>query len=223
MFPLLIVPFRGLRSGLRRGSIAPIGCPISPGAAGSGARPRRPPWDSYARGTPLDFTAKSVMELLGAALEVNVGVAFMPDEDGWTVSYVLPIDWPVYTEYELDAGPLSSAYDLSTAAAAAARPLREMGERIDSYLEHRDRSTTLRPRHSRTWMQMIVRLDKPLELVSSGHRADRARDGLRRSFSIRFRALVVSSPAGAGRTRKCCRVGTDLPLATGRRARPALE
>jgi hypothetical protein len=84
---------------------------------------------------PGDLTAKSVMDLLAVAAEARVGIAFAPDEDGWTLSYLLPFDWPAYTEYALDAGPLSSAYDLGTAAAAAVRPLREMGERIEWYLE----------------------------------------------------------------------------------------
>jgi hypothetical protein len=88
---------------------------------------------------PDDLTAKSVMDLLAAAVEAGVGLAFEPDDDGWRLSYVLPIDWPAYEEYDLAAGPLASAYDLGTAAAAALRPLREMGGQIDSYRESRDR------------------------------------------------------------------------------------
>jgi hypothetical protein len=86
---------------------------------------------------PGDPSAEAVMELLGAALEEGVGVAFEPDGDGWKLSYLLPFEWPAYAEYELDAGPLSSAYDLATASAAALRPLREMGQRIDRYMESR--------------------------------------------------------------------------------------
>ncbi len=78
------------------------------------------------------------MELLDAAMESGVGVAFEPDDEGWDISYVLPIDWPAHLEYELGAGPLASAYDLATAAAAAVRPLRKMGERIDRYLASKD-------------------------------------------------------------------------------------
>jgi hypothetical protein len=87
-----------------------------------------------------DIIRKSVMDLLSAAVETGVGVAFEPDEEGWKISYVLPIDWPAYTEYDLSAGPLASAYDLATAAAAAVRPLNEMGARIDRYLAERPSS-----------------------------------------------------------------------------------
>lgn len=90
---------------------------------------------------PEDFIRKSVMDLLDAAAEAGVGVAFEPDADGWRISYVLPIDWPAHTEYELGAGPLASAYDLATASAAAIRPLREMSERIDNYLERKGRDS----------------------------------------------------------------------------------
>jgi hypothetical protein len=84
-----------------------------------------------------DVTRKSVMDLLLAALEARVGVAIEPDDEGWRISYVLPCNWPAHTEYELAAGPLSSAYDLGTAAAAAIRPLNEMGAMVDQYLERR--------------------------------------------------------------------------------------
>jgi len=56
------------------------------------------------------------MDLLDAARASGVGIAFEPDDEGWRISYVLPIDWPAYTEYELGAGPLASAYDLATAS-----------------------------------------------------------------------------------------------------------
>jgi len=86
---------------------------------------------------PEEIVTKAVMELVSAALHTGVGIAFEPDDDGWTISYVLPIDWPAYTEYELRAGPLASAYDLATAAAAAVRPLNEVRARIDRYLASR--------------------------------------------------------------------------------------
>jgi len=80
----------------------------------------------------------AVWELVETAQETGVGVAFIPDRDGWTLSYVLPFDWPAYEEYEMGGGPLSSAYDLATAARAAVRPLREMGARVDWYLRSKD-------------------------------------------------------------------------------------
>ena len=85
-----------------------------------------------------DLAKKAVLDLLDEALASGVGVSFEPEEDGWTVHYLLPIEWPAYTEYALPSGPLSSAYDLGTAAAAALRPLREMKARIDHYQETKD-------------------------------------------------------------------------------------
>lgn len=67
----------------------------------------------------------------------GLGVAFEPDGEGWRISYVLH-DWPAYEEYDLPYGPLSNAYDLHIAAAAALKPLIELGERAEKYFEQRD-------------------------------------------------------------------------------------
>jgi hypothetical protein len=47
-------------------------------------------------------------------------------------------DWPAYEEYDLPSGPLSNAYDLHIAAAAALKPLIELGGRAEKYFEQRD-------------------------------------------------------------------------------------
>jgi hypothetical protein len=80
---------------------------------------------------------QDVAQLLRTAWEHGMGVAFEPDGDGWRISYIIH-DWPAYREYELPAGQLSNAYDLHIAAAAALKPLVEMGERADKYFEQQD-------------------------------------------------------------------------------------
>ena len=82
-------------------------------------------------------TLQSVGELLQAAAQHGLGIVFEPDGEGWRISYVLH-DWPAYQEYELPAGQLSNAYDLHIAAAAALKPLVEMGERAEQYFAKRD-------------------------------------------------------------------------------------
>ena len=52
----------------------------------------------------------------------GIGITFEPDEVGWSVDYMKGIG----------GGPLSSAYDLETAARAAERPLDELVERGES-------------------------------------------------------------------------------------------
>ncbi|HZC99737.1 MAG TPA: hypothetical protein VFA46_05955 [Actinomycetes bacterium] len=80
---------------------------------------------------------QAIGELLQAAAQHGLGVAFEPDDEGWRISYIL-YDWPAYQEYDLPSGPLSNAYDLHIAAAAALKPLIEMGERAERFFAHRD-------------------------------------------------------------------------------------
>jgi hypothetical protein len=79
----------------------------------------------------------SIAELLQAAAQHGLGVAFEPDADGWRVSYILQQDWPAWQDYDMSGGQLSNAYDLHIAAAAALKPLNEMGERAAEYFAHR--------------------------------------------------------------------------------------
>lgn len=86
---------------------------------------------------PLDdATLRAVGDLLQAAAQAGMGVAFEPDGDGWRVSYVLH-DWPAYDEYSLPSGQLSNAYDLHIAAAAALKPLVELGEKAEAFFAAR--------------------------------------------------------------------------------------
>jgi hypothetical protein len=87
--------------------------------------------------SPISSEAlQAIGELFQAAAQHGLGVAFEPDGEGWRISYVLH-DWPVYEEYDLPCGPLSNAYDLHIAAAAALKPLIELGERAERYFEQR--------------------------------------------------------------------------------------
>jgi hypothetical protein len=89
-------------------------------------------------GSPISPEAlQAIGELLQAAAQHGLGVAFEPDGEGWRISYILD-DWPAYQEYNLPAGLLSNAYDLHIAAAAALKPLIEMGRRAEQYFEDRD-------------------------------------------------------------------------------------
>ena len=80
---------------------------------------------------------QAIGELLQAAAQHGMGVAFEPDGEGWRISYILR-GWPAYQEYDLPAGALSNAYDLHIAAAAALKPLVELGGRAEKYFERRD-------------------------------------------------------------------------------------
>jgi len=80
---------------------------------------------------------QAIGELLQAAAQHGMGVAFEPDGEGWQISYILH-GWPAYQEYDLPAGALSNAYDLHIAAAAALKPLVELGGRAEKYFERRD-------------------------------------------------------------------------------------
>ena len=83
-------------------------------------------------------TLDAIAELLQAAAQHGLGVAFEPDGEGWRVSYVMQRDWPAYEDYKLAGGQLSNAYDLHVAAAAALKPLVELGERCERYFAERD-------------------------------------------------------------------------------------
>lgn len=80
--------------------------------------------------------ANAALALLKEAAEHGVGVAFIPDADGWEVVHV-GLDWPAHSEREEYVGRLSYAYDLETACAAALRPLKELGVAYALLLESR--------------------------------------------------------------------------------------
>ena len=43
---------------------------------------------------------QAIGELLQAAAQHGLGVAFEPDDEGWRISYILH-DWPAYQDYDL--------------------------------------------------------------------------------------------------------------------------
>lgn len=83
---------------------------------------------------------QAIGELLQAAAQHGLGVAFEPDGEGWRVSHIID-DWPAYQEYEMKGGQLANAYDLEIAAKAALKPLVELGERAERYFAQRDART----------------------------------------------------------------------------------
>jgi hypothetical protein len=79
---------------------------------------------------------QAIGELLQAAFQYGLGLAFEPDGEGWKISYIP--EKPVWEEYELPSGELSNAYDLHIAAAAALKPLVELGEQAANYFAEHD-------------------------------------------------------------------------------------
>lgn len=82
-------------------------------------------------------TLQAIGELLAAAEQYGLGLAFEPDEDGWRVNYIIN-DWPAYQEFEMKGGELSNAYDLQVAASAALKPLVELGRRAEAYFDSKE-------------------------------------------------------------------------------------
>ncbi|WP_157623225.1 hypothetical protein [Terrabacter sp. Root181] len=88
--------------------------------------------------TPISAaTLQAVGELLAAAEQYGLGLAFEPDPDGWRVNYIIS-DWPAYQDFQMAGGELANAYSLDVAAAASLKPLVEMGERSSAYFAKRD-------------------------------------------------------------------------------------
>lgn len=86
---------------------------------------------------PFDVPAlEAIGELLAAAEQNGLGVAFEPDNGGWRVSYLIE-GWPAYQDYDLKGGQLANAYDLHIAASAALKPLIELGEQAATYFSNR--------------------------------------------------------------------------------------
>lgn len=80
-------------------------------------------------------TILAVVALLERAEELGIGVAFMPDEDGWTIAHCR-VDWPAVIDYEIGAGALASGYMLEDAAEGAMRPLNKLGADFITYQTH---------------------------------------------------------------------------------------
>jgi hypothetical protein len=80
----------------------------------------------------------AVIALLKEAEEHLIGVAFIPDGDGWEVRHI-GLDWPAWSDAEQATGRLSFAHDLETAVAGALRPLRELAGAHDEYMAERER------------------------------------------------------------------------------------
>jgi hypothetical protein len=87
---------------------------------------------------------RDVYALLEEAKRYGIGLLFEADfdaegnESGWTISYVIhgrPAIQGQSADFPGDT--LASAYDIETAVAAALKPLKEMGEAYDRYLERK--------------------------------------------------------------------------------------
>ena len=84
-----------------------------------------------------DEALRAVGELLQAAAQHGLGLAFEPDSEGWRISYLID-DWPAWQQDDFQGGTLSNAYDLEVGAKAALKPLIEMGLRAERYFATRD-------------------------------------------------------------------------------------
>lgn len=71
-------------------------------------------------------TILAVVALLERAEELGIGVAFMPDEDGWTIAHCR-VDRPAVISVE----DLASGYMLEDAARGAVEPLQELVSGFD--------------------------------------------------------------------------------------------
>jgi hypothetical protein len=80
----------------------------------------------------------AVAALLREAQEHGIGLAFLPDDDGWEVLHI-GLEWPAVSDQygERMTGRLGYAHDLETACAAALRPLKDLGEDWNRYLAER--------------------------------------------------------------------------------------
>jgi hypothetical protein len=70
-----------------------------------------PVWKPWERTIPGDSqispeALQAIGELLQAAAQHGLGVAFAPDDEGWRISYILHgwPGWPSYQEYDLPGG-----------------------------------------------------------------------------------------------------------------------
>lgn len=64
---------------------------------------------------------KAIGELLALGEDVGLGITFLPDDDGWTVGYMVGTS---------GGGDLVSGYDLGDTARASIRPLMDVVDRI---------------------------------------------------------------------------------------------
>ena len=114
-------------------------------------------------------TIAAVIALLEQAEELGIGVAFMPDDDGWTIAHCR-VDWPAVVGHDAGMGDLASGYMLEDAALGAMSPLKKLGE---GYCHYRAVGTVVR--HHRDPL-LLTRQQPPL--------ASRARLGLSRRRSL---------------------------------------
>jgi hypothetical protein len=80
-------------------------------------------------------TILAVIALLERAEELGIGVAFVPEEDGWTIAHC-HVDWPAVLDYDIGAGDLANGYMLEDAAQGAMHPLNKLGEDYGKYQSH---------------------------------------------------------------------------------------
>lgn len=83
-----------------------------------------------------DATRLAVVALIEKAEEAGIGVALIPEDDGWRVAHV-GLNWPAVADAEEYTGQLSSAYTLEDAARGALRPLAKLAEDWKHFLASR--------------------------------------------------------------------------------------
>lgn len=79
-----------------------------------------------------DRTLLAVTALLEKAEEAGIGIALVPEGDGWRVMHI-GLEWPAYSDSEMMVGDLASAYTLEDAARGALRPLAELAGHWERY------------------------------------------------------------------------------------------
>jgi hypothetical protein len=83
-----------------------------------------------------DATRLAVVALIEKAEEAGIGIALVPEDDGWRVVHV-GLNWPAVSDTEEYTGELSSAYTLEDAARGAMCPLVKLSEDWEHFLESR--------------------------------------------------------------------------------------
>jgi hypothetical protein len=74
-----------------------------------------------------DATRYAVLALIEKAEESGIGIAFVPEADGWRIVHV-GLDWPAVADREEYTGELGNGYTLEDAARGALRPLVKLSD-----------------------------------------------------------------------------------------------
>jgi hypothetical protein len=88
-------------------------------------------------------TIGAVIALLERAEELGIGVAFIPDDDGWTIARCR-VDWPAAVAYDAGMEDLASGYMLEEAALGAVVPLNALAV---GYGHYQKASPAVRTQH----------------------------------------------------------------------------